>query len=85
MIAISKIESRNENVPYTILNTPTIDIRIALAVSNATTLSAVVGPLINLNSVNNNAIPNIIKALVMKKSIRDSIILSPPISVLHIV
>jgi hypothetical protein len=79
IIAINRIESRNENVPKTILSIPTIDISMALAVSKATTLSAVVGPLINLNKVNNNAIPNKISALVMKKSIRDSIILPPPI------
>jgi hypothetical protein len=79
MIAISKIESKNEKVPNTILNKPTIDINIALAASNVTTLSAVVGPLINLNKVNNKAIPNKISALVMKKSVSVPIILPPPI------
>ena len=42
---------------------------MALAVSNATTLSAVVGPLIILNKVSNSAIPNIISELVIKKFI----------------
>ncbi len=76
---MSNIESKNENVPNTMLSNPTIDIKMALAASNATTLSAVVGPFINLNNVSNNAMPNNINALVIKKSIRYSIILPPPI------
>ena len=48
IMAMSIIESRNETELYTTLNTPTIDITTALVASNETTLSAVVGPLINL-------------------------------------
>ncbi|PIS62910.1 cation:proton antiporter [Corynebacterium striatum] len=79
MIAINKIESKKEKVPKTTLNTPTVDINIALAVSNATTLSAVVGPFTNRNNVKISAIPNKIIELVIKKFISDSIILPPPI------
>jgi hypothetical protein len=79
MMAINKIESKNEKVPYTTLITPTIDINIALEASNATTLSAVVGPLISLNKLNSKAIPNTMIELVIKKFVSDAIILPPPI------
>ncbi len=58
-MAMSMIESKKETVPISTLNTPTIDITTALVVSNVTTRSAVVGPLINLNKQMINAIPKI--------------------------
>ena len=57
MMAINMIESRNETVPIITLMTPTIHMTTALVASNDTTLSAVVGPLINLKRHTSNAIP----------------------------
>ena len=77
IIAINIIESRNDTVSIMTLMTPTIDITTALVASNETTLSAVVGPLINLSRHINNAIPNITRAEIIK-------IESKPVSSCHL-
>ncbi|ABD29767.1 Hypothetical protein SA1_141726 [Staphylococcus aureus subsp. aureus PSP1996] len=83
IMAMSMIESKKETVPISTLNTPTIDITTALVVSNVTTRSAVVGPLINLNKQMINAIPKIMSELIIIICVIVCIIATPPILSLH--
>ncbi len=84
IIAIKTTESKNENVLKSRLKTPTVDIKMALIASNATTRSAVVGPLMRRNNTMTKEMAKIISAPDNKYSVMVDIISSPPQSVLHI-